>query len=141
MKEYGRKWSTQSDLASLGYVLIELLAGRPAISIPNVGENSTRTTGLGVDVESLRAILDAKRALPDRLPHLLPQEFTKAKSLMRLCRGLIHPDPEKRSDAHEAIEGREGTVNYEVDLAKCNMVAAFPREIQRWIEELKNLGE
>ncbi len=67
----------RSDLASLGYVLIELLAGRPVFpGRPTYHE-----------------LLDAKRKLPQILPEILPREVTCNELLMNFCRGLIAPDP------------------------------------------------
>ena len=47
----GRPLTPQSDLASLGYMLVELLSGQPVLS--------------GLD--SFEAIMEAKRKLPSRL--------------------------------------------------------------------------
>ncbi len=62
--------SPRSDLASLGYVLIELLSGRPCFPAS----------------ESLKTLLEAKRSLPHRLNELLPDEVTRNELLMNFCR-------------------------------------------------------
>ncbi len=70
--------SPRSDLASLGYVLVELLAGRPLFA--GIGEFSK--------------LLEAKRTLPQRLHKLLPTEVTHSDLLMTICRRLTAPDPD-----------------------------------------------
>ncbi len=71
----GGECSARSDLASLGYVLVEMLAGRQ----PFAG------------LTAYRDLLEAKRFLAQRLPQLLPAEVTCNELLMSFCRGLIAP--------------------------------------------------
>jgi eukaryotic-like serine/threonine-protein kinase len=63
----------RSDLCSLGYVLIELLAGRPCFN----------------GITDLRELLEAKRTLPMRLHEILPQEVLCCELLLSFCRGMI----------------------------------------------------
>jgi serine/threonine-protein kinase len=116
--------SPRSDLASLGYVLIELLAGRPCFT-----EN-----------DSLRSLLEAKRTLPNRLNELLPDEVTRNDLLMNFCRGLIAPDPSLRFHSAEAAELLEdGAARFHRQLVLSNLASEYDNDIRVWLEELKNL--
>lgn len=70
----------RSDLASVGYVLIELLSG-----INPVGKH-----------DKLRDLLHAKRELPAKLESILPEEVVCNDLLMQFLHGLISPDPNRR---------------------------------------------
>ncbi len=76
----GGENSPQSDLASLGYVLIEMLAGRP----PFEGLNT------------YRELIESKADLDRRLPDMLPPEVSCNDLLLHLCRRLVAADPAKR---------------------------------------------
>ena len=65
-----RETTPRSDLCSLGYVLIELLAGRQ----PFAG------------ISDIRELLEAKRTLPLRLHEILPEEVLRCELLVR-----VHP--------------------------------------------------
>ena len=58
----------QSDLASVGYMLIELLSGKPIVESVTDPDDSTRSIGQDIS----RELLAAKRSLPDRLCDILP---------------------------------------------------------------------
>ena len=77
-----------SDLASLGYVTVELLSGRALFS----------------GAKHLPELIHAKRTLVDRLPELLPEEAVRNELLMTFCRGMIAPDPRGRFPSAEAAE-------------------------------------
>ena len=75
-----------------GYVLIEMLAGQS----PFAG------------LTGFRELLEAKRFLAQRLPHILPEEVVCNELLMTFCRGLIAPDPARRFPAricHGLVRG------------------------------------
>jgi len=72
----GGKNTPQSDLASLGYVLIEMLAGQ-AVRGP----------------DDYRSLLAAKKDLDKRLKSLLPDDVSCNEMLIHLCQKLIAPDP------------------------------------------------
>ncbi len=74
-----RECTPRSDLASLGYVFIEMLAGQSPF-------HDCRPT-------NLRELLEYKRSLPHRLHAILPEEVTVNELLMSFCRRLIAPDP------------------------------------------------
>ena len=115
-----------SDLASLGYVLIELLAGRP----------------LFASYTGYKELLEAKRRLPQRLPEILPNEVTCNELLMKFCRGLIAPDPMLRFPSAETAEmHKEGAAGFHRQLVIGDLASEYPNEIRLWLEELKELDE
>lgn len=114
----------RSDLASLGYVLIEMLAGRPPFS-----------SGL-----SLRQLLVAKRELPNRLNELLPAEVTCNTLLMNFCRGLIAPDANRRFPSAEAAEHvDQGAAAFHRQLVLSDMATEYDNDIRLWLEEFGEL--
>jgi eukaryotic-like serine/threonine-protein kinase len=117
----GADCSPRSDLASLGYVLIEILAGWP----PFAG------------LTTLRELLEAKRVLAQRLPQILPQEVVCNELLMNFCRGLIAPDPMRRFPSAEAADlVKEGAASFHRQLIKGDLASEYENEIRLWLEEL-----
>jgi len=121
----GTEVTPRSDLASLGYVLIELLAGQPLFNGMN----------------NYRELLEAKRMLPHRLDQLLPREVAVNDLLMNFCRGLIAPDPILRFPDAEAAELVEntGAAAFQRQLVISDLAAEYGNEIRLWLEELKEL--
>jgi serine/threonine-protein kinase len=118
----GRECTARSDLASLGYVLIEMLAGQP----PFVGLNSYRD------------LLEAKRSLVHRLPQLLPSEVTCNELLMTFCGGLIASDPTRRFPSAEAADlVKEGAASFHRQLIVGGLASEYENEIRLWLEELE----
>jgi serine/threonine-protein kinase len=116
----------RSDLASLGYVLIELLSGRQPLG----------------GLKTYRELLEAKRTLPQKLATILPAEVTCNELLMSFCRGLIAPDPQLRfPDAEAATMLKEGAAAFLRQLVKGDMSSEYVNEIRLLIEELKELHE
>jgi serine/threonine-protein kinase len=113
----------QSDLASLGYVLIELLSGQNVFA--------------GLD--SLRELLKAKRELPKRLHEVLPEELLDNQILMNLILGLIAPDPNKRFPTAEAAEHEHGAAEFHRQLIMTDMATEYDNDIRLWLEELRGL--
>jgi serine/threonine-protein kinase len=110
--------SKQSDLASVGYMLIELLSGKPVTDAVPDPDDSTRAIGTDVTQE----LLKAKQALPDRLPEILPPNLVASKHLVQLCRCLIDPDLNQRfPSAAESIVDRKGTYEFNKDLILSNL--------------------
>ncbi len=82
----GRENTPRSDIASLGYVAIELLAGKPVFG----------------GINDLKELIKAKRELVYRLPEILPDDVVCNDLLMSFCRGMIAPDPQQRFQNAEA---------------------------------------
>ena len=121
----GRENTQLSDLASLGYVTIELLAGQPPFH----------------GINDLNALLEAKRTLSDRLEELLPEDVACNELLMRFCRGLIAPDPHHRFPSAEAAElVEEGAAAFHRQLIKNDLASEYENDIRIWIEELLGNG-
>lgn len=119
-----RPATPRSDLASLGYVLVELLSG----ANPFEG------------CEKYRELLKAKRDLPSRLVKLLPDEVMRNRLLMSLIHGLISPDPNKRFPNAEAAEHVEsGAAAFLRQLVLSDMSTEYDNDIRCWLEELRGL--
>ncbi len=118
----GYRATAQSDLASLGYMLIEMLSGSRPFS--------------GMNFEQL---IQAKQNILDRLPSLLPlEEFQFSEPLIRLLRGLVHPDPRMRfSTAEDAELSEEGAAGFLRELVKSDLADEYALELRRWIAELE----
>jgi len=122
----GGEASSRSDLASLGYCLIEMLAGRP----------------LFTDLTQFKDLLEAKRMLPQRLEEILPDEITVNELLMTFCRGLVSPDPMRRfPTAEEADLLDNGAAAFQRQLVRSDLSVEYTNEIRLWIEEIKDLEE
>lgn len=122
----GSECTPRSDLASLGYVLVELLSGRP----------------LFTGIKSYRELLEAKRMLPQRLGHLLPDDVAVNELLMNFCRGLIAPDPMRRFPSAEAADLlKEGAAAFHRQLVISDLASEYGNEIRLWLEELRELDD
>jgi eukaryotic-like serine/threonine-protein kinase len=110
-----------SDLASIGYVLIEMLAGQSPFE------------GLTTYAE-LQA---AKETLEQRLPTLLPREVAGNELLLNLCRRLIALDPNNRfSGAHAAELGRKGAAAFHRQLVKSDLASEYENDLRVWLAGL-----
>lgn len=118
----GADCGPHSDLASLGYVLIEMLSGRP----PFAG------------IVDLRDLLEAKRNISNRLQQILPPEVSSSELLMNICRGLIAADPNRRFPSAEAAEvAQEGASGFHRQLIKGDLASEYDNEIRLWLEEIE----
>lgn len=116
----------RSDLASLGYVLIELLSGRPCFA----------------EDDSVKELLHAKRMLPQRLSQILPPEVSCNDLLMKFCRGMIAPDPGLRFPSAEAAELLEdGAASFHRQLVLSDLSSEYNNDIRVWLEELLKLED
>ncbi|MEY3206055.1 MAG: Serine/threonine-protein kinase PrkC [Planctomycetota bacterium] len=118
----GRGNTPRSDLASLGYVLVEMLGGQQ----PFAG------------LQSYADLLEAKRSLVHRLPQLLPSEVTCNELLMDFCRGLIAADPGKRfPSAEDADLEKGGAASFHRQLIVGGLASEYDNDVRAWLEELE----
>jgi serine/threonine-protein kinase len=121
----GELASPRSDLASLGYVLVELLAGEPPFA--------------GIDTRS--KLIEAKESLPARLEKILPAEVVRSDLLLKFCQRLIAPDPGARfASAEEADLDPSGPASIQRQLVKGNLSSEYDNEIRHWLRDLGETG-
>ena len=117
----GSENTPRSDLASLGYVLVEMLAGQP----PFAG------------MTTFRELVEAKAVLDRRLPELLPPEVSGNELLLNLCQRLIAPDASRRfSSAQAADIGRKGAADFHRQLVKGDLASEYEHDIRAWLEQI-----
>lgn len=120
----GSESTPRSDLASLGYMLIEMLSGTP----------------LFASLKSYQELLQAKRSIVHELPDYLPAEVTCNDLLMNFCRGLIAPDPMRRFPSAEEADLRTGgAAAFHRQLVLSNLSSEYDNEIRLWLQELREL--
>jgi serine/threonine-protein kinase len=116
----GKGASPQSDIASLGYVLIEILSGRKLF-----GANSELNS------------LDGRLMLASRLHKILPPDVASSELLLNFCKGLIAPDPGKRFENAEAAElFKNGAADFHKQLIKGDLSCEYEPEIRNLLKEL-----
>lgn len=119
----GKEITPRSDIASLGYVLIEMLSGR-------------RLFGANSEFKGL----EGRLFLASQLNRILPQE--SSAMLKSFCRSLVAPDPNKRYENAEAADlVQNGAADFERELVKGNLACESAPEIRSWLDDLKNYGE
>lgn len=118
----GSRATTQSDLASLGYMLLEMLTG----SKPFAGLKYSE-------------LVDAKNTLLDRLSAMLPLDtFPFSESLIVLLRKLVHPDPHQRfASAEEAELSDLGAAGFLRELVRSELSQEYASELRQWIAEME----
>ena len=118
----GKPGTPASDLASVGYMLIEMLSGEQPFS------------GM-----SYAQMLIAKRGVFDWLPGALPvEEFPMTEPLLKLLHGLVDPDPLKRfPSAEEAELDSGGVAEFQRELVQAGVTSEYEAEIRHWIEEVE----
>ncbi|MDI9445416.1 MAG: serine/threonine-protein kinase [Planctomycetota bacterium] len=129
-----------SDLASLGYVLVELLTGcrvfpdrQPASPREALIAQEAST---GVKPQPDHELAEEKRHLPNRLGQLLnPYSF----HLQRFCRKLIEPDPARRFTS--AREAELFAYVYVQELERAGLACHFHNEFRRWLEAVQPAPE
>ncbi|MEM8865861.1 MAG: serine/threonine-protein kinase [Planctomycetota bacterium] len=116
-----QEFTPRSDLCSLGYVLIEMLAGQP----------------LFAGINDYARLLEAKRTLPQRLDSILPPDVAHSDLLMTICRKLTAPDPLLRySSAEQADNGKESLGEFQRTLVRGDLASEYENELRVWLEEL-----
>ncbi len=117
----GSPHSISSDLASLGYILLEMLTG----VIPFR------------EVRSLKELVQAKLDLPDRLEEHLPADLKKNDSLIGLIRGLIDADPQSRFPSATAADLEEiGAAGFHRHLVKADLSSEYEHDLKTWLSAL-----
>ena len=112
----------QSDIASLGYVLIELLAGRSPFECLDEAN--------GCRIISAKSLLDQKY-------ELIHKDVLVNDKLVNFCRRMIHPDLKIRYRTAEAAVVEHGAVaELARDLVKFNLSSEYDLDIQHWIKNL-----
>lgn len=126
----------KSDLASLGYVLVELLTGNSVF--PGRHRGSTRDSYLpeessaGINLYKDSDLAKAKRRLPGCLEDLLRHH---SPLLRQLCRNLIDPDPQGRFE--HACAAELHAFKFIQELEKARLSCHFRHEFRRWIKTLE----
>ena len=116
----GEKATPLSDLASLGYVLIELISGRN----PFAGK------------KTYSEMIQAKIDLPQQVEEFIPTGIGNTALLTNFCRRLIAVDPGERfHDAYEAHLKQEGAADYHRQLVLEAEDNEYEHEIGQWVEE------
>ncbi|MDR1962201.1 MAG: protein kinase [Planctomycetaceae bacterium] len=117
----GKEITPRSDIASLGYVLIEMLSGQRLFSA-----NS--------DLKGL----DGRLLLASQLNKILPPAVASSEMLMSFCKSLIAPDPNKRFENGEAADlFKNGAADFQRQLVKGDLSCESEPEIRNWLDDLK----
>lgn len=117
----GAVGTPQSDLASLGYVLIDMLSGASPFD----------------GIQDRETLIKTKIELVDKLDMIFPPEVILCKELMNFCRRLIMPDLNKRFQSAEAADLiKDGAANFHRLLIKGDLASEYDNDIRCWIEEL-----
>ena len=120
----GSPHSISSDLASLGYILLEMLTG----VIPFR------------EVKSMKELVQAKLDLPDRLEDYLPVDLKNNDSLIRLIRGLIDAHPASRFSSATAADLEEiGAAGFHRHLVKADLSSEYEHDLKTWLSALRAL--
>jgi serine/threonine protein kinase len=110
-----------SDLASLGFVLVELLSGQ-RLAPSNAG---------------LAELVALKRELPFKLQTLLPEEVRRNDLLMGFINSMISPDPARRfPDAEAANLYEHGAAAFHRQLIKSDLSSEYDNDIRVLINEI-----
>jgi serine/threonine-protein kinase len=141
----GGEGTPQSDLASLGYVLLEFLTGRPDVLVASLADNPLLANEsleldsvYDLDKNTRKELAEIKRQLPDRLTDLIPSQVRDSDLLIHICRNLIAPNPGDRfQNARRAIS--EGTHDFQSQLhnARPRLAVFYAEYMERWIKGMK----
>lgn len=108
-----------SDLASLGYVLVEMLTGELPFA----------------EARDQQDLIRMKMQLPDQLKSVLPPDGDA--SLRQFVRRLIDPEPSNRfQTADEAEMSDEGAVAFLRQLVKGDLDSEYENELREWLGEV-----
>ena len=122
----GGESSPRSDLASLGYVLVEMLSGVP----PFAG------------LSNFRDLLEAKRFLAAKAAAHLAQRGGVQRVADELLPWPDRPRPDAPFPQREAADlVKEGAASFHRQLIKGDLASEYDNEIRLWIEELQELDK
>ncbi|MCA9112841.1 MAG: serine/threonine protein kinase, partial [Planctomycetaceae bacterium] len=117
----GRMPTPVSDLASLGYIFVEMLSGDYPFA----------------EAETPDEFIAAKLALPDELSSLLPEDVAENERLVHLIQKLIEPDPTRRFQSAEEVElGPDGLAEFQKQLVKGDLSSEYANEIRLLLEKI-----
>lgn len=110
-----------SDLASLGYVLLELLTGKyPFAGVADVAE-----------------LISVKKDIWRRIPDLLPKDVARNGTLVHMISKMIAPNPADRfASLEEADLSPTGAAEIDRQLVKVNMTTEVENEMRILLREL-----
>ena len=118
----GKEATAQCDIASLGYVLIEMLSGRRLFNA------NSELNGI-----------EGRWLLDSQLHKILPPMVASSEVLMRFCRSLIAPDPKKRFENAEAADlFKDGAADFLRQLVKGDLACEPEPEIRNWLSDLND---
>lgn len=118
----GHRATAQSDITSLGYMLLELLTGsKPFANL------------------TYKDLTIAKNEVLDRLPSMLPVDtFPHSERLITLLRKLMHPDPGQRFESAEEAElSDDGAAAFLRELVLSERSQEYASELRNWIAEME----
>ena len=112
------KFELNSDLASLGYVFLELISGRSPFDA----------------VKTRAELLDVKNSMHDHVEDLLPRDVRRDTGLVELIRGMIHPDSSQRfSSPDDADLSPNGAAAAHKRLVLGDLSSEYENDIREWL--------
>lgn len=115
----GKPVTLAADVASLGYLLLEMLTGRRLFR----------------ECQTPEQLLQAKMSLPKRLAQSLPVEVRRDGNLCDLVSKMVAVEPQDRFPDADAVDlDRRGAANYHRNLVKTNLSTDYRRELAWWLE-------
>jgi len=112
------RFELNSDVASLGYVFLELLSGRVLF------EGAT----------TRKELADEKMQMHQHLDDFLPQDVLRDSDLVELITDMIHPDPAQRfSSPEEAATSEHGAAAAHRRLVRSDLASDYESEIREWM--------
>lgn len=114
----GDSITPSADLASLGYVLVEMLSGIP----------------LFLGLKRNEDLLRAKQRINKHLYEILPREYVESELLLDLIRGLVAPNPNDRFPSAEAADLFEhGAAHFSRQLVTGNLSSEYESDLRAWM--------
>jgi len=134
------KCTPRSDLASLGYVLVELLTGRSVFATQQPkGPREIcmpQEASTGIKPPDDPELANEKRRLPSELGRLL---HSYSPRLVQLCRRLIDPAPENRFAS--AYDAELFAYRYIQELEQAELSCHFDNEFRLWLKAIRAAPE